>query len=161
MSNATNPLLIVERKLWDLVIAWPALSTDTTATGYVRPGNRIRFDQLGIPWPEAKQSRKPADSIELKLDIPGGSRPDRNAARTFCLQPQVNVWEFVWTVSAADKRLNYLTQALAELRACMIAAGTQLGIPGTVARWEEESRPGRGEVNERVLVWVQKITIKG
>lgn len=150
-----NNKLVCEQTLWTIALAWPGL------TSLIRVGNRTRFDQLGVLWPEVKPVRQPADSIELKLDYPGRSTPDRGGARTLCLQPNVNTTDFEWTFTANDKRIIDITQALAELRAAMVAAGTQLGIPAIVARWEESERAGKPSAKERQVVWVQRVTIKG
>lgn len=133
MPAATDTVLVTEQQLWTLVLAW------TPITSVVLPGNRVRLDQLSIPWPEIKHGRLPADVPALMLEILN-SRPDPKAPRTFCLQPDVNVVTFEWTVLGSDRTYNVLTQTLAELKACMKAAGTQLGIPATVARWESEWR---------------------
>jgi len=154
MPAVANNLLIVEQRLWTVALAWPALASS------VRVGNRIRFDQLGIPFPESKGHRAPADSVELKLDVPGLGVPDSRAVATFCLQPDVTTYDFAWTLTANTKQLAAVTQVHAELKAAMVAAGSQLGIPAVVARWRADLRPSRGMPNERQYVWVQHVTVK-
>lgn len=160
---APNNLLLVEQQLWAIAIAWPALGSviPPATVPMMLPGNRIRFDQLKILWPHAKSRLNAADSVEFELDIPFSGTPDR-AGRTLCIQPDVNTYDYVWKLTAATHQLNAITQAHAELKAAMIAAGTQLGIPAIVARWEQQFRPGRPEEKkDRQILWIQRITIKG
>lgn len=155
MPTAVNNLLVVEQQLWTIALAWPAIAST------VRPGNVIRFDGTN-GWPDfVKARRAPRDGPELELEIGSGS-PDSKAPRTLCIQPNVNTVSFDWTVTAADKKYQEITQVIAELKAAMNAAGVQLGLPAVVARWEESLRPGRSvPQNNRAMVWTQRITIKG
>lgn len=143
-TAAANPLLVVEQALLNLVLAWPGLTQIVAPRSrpLLLPGNLIRFDGTAR-WPEGvKPFRQTADGIEFKLDVASG-RPDPKGARTLCIQPSVDAVDFTWTLTSPTKQLTDVTQAVAELRACMNAAGVQLGIPATVARWEWAMRPAR------------------
>lgn len=164
MPLATNNILLVEQRLWTLAIAWPGLATAIApaTVPLMKPGNRIRFDQLGINWPElAKSRRNVADSVEFELDVPFNGQPDSRQWRTFCIQGNVNTFDYVWRLSAATHQITDITQAFSELQACMLAAGTQLGIPTIVARWEQQFRPGKPQdIKDRQILWIQRVTIK-
>lgn len=155
MAAAPNNLLTVEQRLWTIALAWPEFANN------VKLGNRRRYDLPGVRWPEqAKPNRQPADYITVDLDYSGRGTLDRGAPRTMCIQPNVRNFDFTWTLIAGDKVLTGITQIYSELMAAMTAAGTQLGIPAIVARWEDSSQPGRSNVKERQIQVIQRITIK-
>lgn len=162
MPAATDTILTTEAHLWAIVDAWTPLAN-------IKPGNRIRYDQTTSTygWPDKQIAAKQAGDVPMIwLNILDG-RNDPRAARTFCLQAQQVIVTYEWTLLGPDKTYPVLTQALAELRACMNTAGVQLGIPAIVAKWEEEFRledapPAvSGGTKRRQLKYRQRITIKG
>lgn len=160
MPDATNTLLACEVALWNIALAWPALVTQGS-TGFVKAGNRIRLDQIGIKWPEvAKSMRQAADAPELKLEI-GAVRPDPTAPRTFCTQPTRSIAVYDWTVSGSDKTYNVVTQVISELKAAMFASGLQLGQSAIVHHWEWEIRPGKADVKDRQMIFSMRVWLKG
>ena len=164
MPAATDTILTVEQQLWALVMAWPGITSN------VRAKNIVRFDNQKVPWPDVKtdlgMGKQAADVPEIKLEIISG-QPDPKAPRTFCLQPQVRNVVYEWTVLGPDRSYPVITQVFAELRACMVASGTQLGIPTFVAKWEEEFRiqdappANDGGAKRRELHYRMKVNVKG
>lgn len=146
MPAATNNILVVEQRLWVLALAWGGL------TDIIDSVNCIRFDQTTTPQPDiTRAGRETLDQLpSLRLEI-ASSTLDPKAPRTFCLQPDVNNVAFDWTAQGTDKNYNTCTQIAAELKACFISAGVQLGIPTVVARWTWESRYAiAGNINANI-----------
>lgn len=174
-TAATNALFAVEQRLWEILLAWPGLVTAVSpaTVPILKPGNVERFDQLAIPWPKLKNAYKPADQVTFSLDVDTSrAEPDSRAARTFTQRQDVNNVSFQWELIAADKRLNLITQAMAEWKAAMfntdsigglVPAGVQLGIPQYVARWDWTFRDvsKASEPAIRTYRLTQIITVKG
>jgi hypothetical protein len=166
-TAAINPTLIVYGQLWTIALAHPGLVQVLPGrpVPLLKSGNVERFDLPTVRNPKVKQALQSADSVTFALDI-GSGRPDQRAPRTLCLQPAVDNVDFTWTLTVPTAQILDVTQAEAELRAAMVAAGTQLGIPAVVARWEWARRPGTAQRpaqagKDRVVTVTQTITIKG
>jgi hypothetical protein len=164
MPAAPNNTLTVYTTLCTLALAWDGLTGG--AAPLLKPGNLVRHDVAAKPYGRNLPGKLPADVVEIELTVTG-EQPDPKAARTFCIQPDIQTVSYEWRILGPDYTLNLLTQAEAELRACMKAAGTQLGIPAIVARWEWAWRPetapkaeSGGHQRKQVRI-TQRITIKG
>lgn len=142
-TAAVNNVMVVERRLWTLVLAWPGLVGDRVSPPLVKTANMVRYDQASTPQPDkAMMHRQTQLQLpELKLELISG-RTNPKAPRTFTIQPYVNDVTFLWTIQGSDKNYNTPTQILAELDACFKTAGTQLGIPAVVAKWNSDFRFG-------------------
>jgi hypothetical protein len=166
-TAAINTELTVYQRLWTVALAWPGLVAVVSprTRPLLLPGNVERFDLPAVRNPKVKPALQSADAVTFALDI-GNGRPDQRAPRTLCLQPAVDNVDFTWTLTVPTAQILDVTQAEAELRAAMVAAGTQLGIPAVVARWEWARRPGTPQRpaqagKDRVVTVTQTITIKG
>lgn len=158
---ATDSILATEQQLWTLLLAWPGF------TSLVRPGNRIRFDDLAKLWADLiKRSKQVADAPELRIE-PTGFQADSRPVRTLCAQKVVRNVTFAHTIIGSDRTINLIGQVRAEIEACYLAAGPQLGIPATVARVEFPGRyqltppDQKGGVSSRQVVLNVTVTVKG
>lgn len=162
MPAATNNIDVTQTQLWTLALAWPGL------TSIVNTANFIRYDSPTITQPDVTRiGRETLDQLpSLRLEIVSSSL-DPKAPRTMCKQPDVNNVAFEWIAQGTNKTYNTCTQIAAELKACFISAGVQLGIPSVVARWTWEMRFNiAGNINGNVLQHREVrarhlITIKG
>jgi hypothetical protein len=132
--------------------------------------NFVHSDDARKKWLEAVQKsvrRGPAAFPAVFLG-PARGREAPGAVQTFCQRVASQVMPFVFTIVGEGTEIVTTGQVAAEIEAAVKAAGSQLGIPATVATWrlsgrvyERAPRDVAGDGERRQVSVGVDVTIKG
>lgn len=166
MPAATDNVLLVEQKLWTLLLAWPPLTT-TGSPSLVAPANFIRYDVAANPMPKVNQPLKRDGDIPFLSIVPTSYAMDPRAVRTFCSIQNLRTQKFAHTIVGGNLLITTIGQIRAEIEAAYFTAGPQLGMPASVAKWDFSGRyevaslKVAGTANRRSITFDLNVTIKG